>query len=106
MFDCELFGEESALIRRGPAIYPRNMPPGARTDVPRPSQFGITDFEKLFIPTPDGESLSAFYLRANKQHARNMSSVLESLVSYLRIPLIGSSSIAAVLSGALYFKQK
>lgn len=24
------------------------------------------------IPTPDGESLSAFYLRANKQHARNV----------------------------------
>ncbi|KAF2710545.1 BEM46 family protein-like protein [Pleomassaria siparia CBS 279.74] len=53
-------------------IYPANMPPGARTDVPRPSQFGITDFEELFIPTPDGESLSAFYLRANKQHARNI----------------------------------
>jgi fermentation-respiration switch protein FrsA (DUF1100 family) len=26
----------------------------------------------LFIPTPDGESLSAFYIRANKQHARNV----------------------------------
>ena len=24
------------------------------------------------IPTPDGESLSAFYIRANKQHARNV----------------------------------
>jgi fermentation-respiration switch protein FrsA (DUF1100 family) len=24
------------------------------------------------IPTPDGESLSAFFLRANKQHARNV----------------------------------
>jgi fermentation-respiration switch protein FrsA (DUF1100 family) len=39
-------------------IYPRNFPPDARTNVPRPSQFGITDFEELFIPTPDGESLS------------------------------------------------
>jgi len=48
------------------------MPPGARTNVPRPLHFGITDFEELFIPTPDGESLSAFYLRANKQHARNI----------------------------------
>jgi len=38
----------------------------------RPSQFGITDFEELFIPTPDGESLSAFLIRANKQHARNV----------------------------------
>jgi fermentation-respiration switch protein FrsA (DUF1100 family) len=53
-------------------IYPRNFPPDARTNVPRPSQFGITDFEELFIPTPDGESLSAFFIRANKQHARNV----------------------------------
>lgn len=48
------------------------MPPGARSDVPRPSQFGITDFEELMIPTPDGESLSCFFLRANKQHYRNV----------------------------------
>jgi len=53
-------------------IYPRNFPPDARTNVPRPSQFGITDYEELMIPTPDGESLSAFYLRANKQHSRNV----------------------------------
>lgn len=53
-------------------IYPRAFPPDARTNVPRPSQFGIADFEELFIPTPDGESLSAFLIRANKQHARNI----------------------------------
>jgi hypothetical protein len=53
-------------------IYPRSFPPDARTNVPRPSQFGLTDFEELFIPTPDGESLSAFFLRANKQSARNV----------------------------------
>jgi fermentation-respiration switch protein FrsA (DUF1100 family) len=53
-------------------IYPRAFPPDARTNVPRPSQFGITDYEELFIPTPDGESLSAFFIRANKQHARNV----------------------------------
>ena len=39
------------------------MPPGARTEVPRPSQFGIRDFEELVIPTDDGEKLSAFYIR-------------------------------------------
>jgi fermentation-respiration switch protein FrsA (DUF1100 family) len=53
-------------------IYPRNFPPDARTNVPRPSQFDIPDFEELFIPTSDGESLSAFFIRANKQHARNV----------------------------------
>jgi pimeloyl-ACP methyl ester carboxylesterase len=52
-------------------IYPRNIPPGARTDVPRPSQYGIEDHEELSIPTPDGETLSAFLLRpANKSQAR------------------------------------
>lgn len=60
------------LTCRSEIIYPRNFPPDARTNVPRPSQFGITDYEELFIPTPDGESLSAFYIRANKQHARNV----------------------------------
>src|SRR5687768_5547169 len=40
------------------------MPPNSRTDLPRPSQFGITDFEELVIPTDDGEKLSAFYIRA------------------------------------------
>ena len=53
-------------------IYPRNIPPDARTDVPRPSYFGMTDYEELVIPTPDGESLSAFYLRASKRYARNI----------------------------------
>ena len=39
------------------------MPPNARTEVPRPSQFGIRDFEELMLPTEDGEKLSAFYIR-------------------------------------------
>ncbi|KAF1998066.1 BEM46 family protein-like protein [Amniculicola lignicola CBS 123094] len=59
-------------FKQNELIYPRNFPPDARTSVPRPSQFGITDHEELFIPTLDGESLSAFYIRANKQHARNI----------------------------------
>ncbi|KAF4505122.1 hypothetical protein G6O67_007104 [Ophiocordyceps sinensis] len=44
-------------------IYPSHMPPNSRTDLPRPSQFGIQDFEELVIPTDDGEKLSAFYIR-------------------------------------------
>ncbi|KAF1838641.1 alpha/beta-hydrolase [Decorospora gaudefroyi] len=59
-------------FKQNEIIYPRSFPPDARTNVPRPSQFGITDYEELFIPTPDGESLSAFFIRANKQHARNV----------------------------------
>lgn len=59
-------------FKQNELIYPRAFPPDARTNVPRPSQFGIADFEELFIPTPDGESLSAFFIRANKQHMRNV----------------------------------
>lgn len=41
--------------------------------MPRPSQFGITDFEELVIPTPDGEKLSAFYIRApNRKNRKNI----------------------------------
>ncbi|KAI5358479.1 Putative serine aminopeptidase, S33, alpha/Beta hydrolase [Septoria linicola] len=48
-------------------IYPRNLPPGTRTEVPRPSQFGIEDYEELSIPTPDGETLSAFLIRPSNR---------------------------------------
>lgn len=52
-------------------IYPRNLPPGTRTEVPRPPQFGIEDYEELEIPTPDGETLSAFLIRpANRTQAK------------------------------------
>ncbi|KAL8770778.1 MAG: hypothetical protein Q9209_003645 [Squamulea sp. 1 TL-2023] len=56
-------------------IYPRNLPLGARTDagVPRPNQFGITDYEDLRISTPDGETLSVFFIRpSNKRQARKL----------------------------------
>ena len=35
-----------------------------------------------------------------------MGAALDSFLSYLRVPLIASSGIAALLSGVLYFKQK
>jgi len=58
-------------------IYPRNLPPDARSNVPRPTQFGISNFEDLLIPTPDGESLSAFLIRpANRQYARNVTMLM------------------------------
>ncbi|KAL8894111.1 MAG: hypothetical protein Q9192_004607 [Flavoplaca navasiana] len=56
-------------------IYPRNLPIGARTDegVPRPNQFGISDYEDLRIPTLDGETLSAFFIRpSNKRQAKKL----------------------------------
>lgn len=58
-------------------IYPRNIPAGARTQVPRPSEYGLDDHEELSIPTPDGETLSAFLLRpSNKAQARPVTILL------------------------------
>lgn len=49
------------------------MPADARTNIPKPTQFGITDFEDLMIPTPDGESLNALFIRpSNKRLARDL----------------------------------
>ena len=56
-------------------IYPRNIPFGSRTEegVPRPNQFGISDYDDLRIPTPDGETISAFFIRpSNKRQARRL----------------------------------
>lgn len=56
-------------------IYPRYVPSGANTDegVPRPSQFGISDYEDLQLPTPDGETLGAFFIRpSNHGFAKNL----------------------------------
>lgn len=56
-------------------IYPRYLPSGANTDegVPRPTQFGIPDYEDLRLPTPDGETLGAFFIRpSNGGFARNV----------------------------------
>jgi fermentation-respiration switch protein FrsA (DUF1100 family) len=49
-------------------IYPRNIPAGSRTEVPKPSEFGIIDYEDLRIPTPDGESLAALFIRPSNRH--------------------------------------
>jgi hypothetical protein len=35
-----------------------------------------------------------------------MASALDTFMSYLKLPLLASSGVAAVLSGLLYFKQK
>ncbi|KIW03345.1 uncharacterized protein PV09_05554 [Verruconis gallopava] len=60
-------------FKQNEIIYPRNIPPDARTNVPLPSRFGISNFDDLMIPTPDGEELHAFLIRpANPQHARDV----------------------------------
>ncbi|KAJ5291834.1 hypothetical protein N7478_001085 [Penicillium angulare] len=48
-------------FKQNEAIYPRSVPADARTNVPSPLQFRIEDFEDLQIPTPDGETLHAYF---------------------------------------------
>ena len=54
-------------------IYPRNLPMGARTEegVPKPSQFGLFDWNDVRIQTPDNEYLHAYYIRPSNRRARN-----------------------------------
>jgi len=57
-------------------IYPSSIPENARSDVPRPSEFGLNDFEDLTLPTPDGEKLSAFFIRPPNRAKRQNITVL------------------------------
>lgn len=52
------------------------MPVDARTNVPKPSQFGINDYEDLQIPTPDGESLNALFLRPSNKRLGSRITIL------------------------------
>lgn len=57
-------GSGLLYFKQNEIIYPRNLPAGARTQVPDPKDFQIEDAESLQIPTPDNESLHAYLLRA------------------------------------------
>ncbi|KAJ8608037.1 hypothetical protein MRB53_039872 [Persea americana] len=77
-FALECLCTISANMTDSEIIYPRTMPPGSRTKVPRPSEFpqyGIRDYEELTIPTPDNELLHAFLIRPSKRHMKDSSKV-------------------------------
>ncbi|KAL0631556.1 bem46 protein, variant [Maublancomyces gigas] len=59
----------SALLyfKQSELIYPRSLPPGARTTVPTPDQFGVQDWETVALETPDGETLSNFLLKSSRR---------------------------------------
>ncbi|KAL4920356.1 Alpha/Beta hydrolase protein [Aspergillus aurantiobrunneus] len=54
-------------FKQNELIYPRNIPADARTNVPKPRQFGIDDYEELQLRTPDGESLHGYFIRAPRK---------------------------------------
>ena len=69
------FASGLLYYKQNELIYPRYLPSGANTDegVPRPTQFGVSDYEDLRLPTPDGETLGAFFIRpSNKGLAKNL----------------------------------
>ena len=56
-------------------IYPRFLPQGSTTEegVPKPPQFGISDYENASYVTPDGETLKGFFIRpTNKALSKNL----------------------------------
>ncbi|KAI9827604.1 MAG: hypothetical protein M1826_006266 [Phylliscum demangeonii] len=63
-------------VKQNEIIYPRNVPAGARTEIPRPKDFGYLDYEELQIGTPDGETLAAYLIKppsASAQRQRDLS---------------------------------
>lgn len=57
-------------------IYPRNIPLDSRTDVPKPEQFGIFNYEDLRIPTSDGETLAAYLVKPSDGTAKSKYTIL------------------------------
>ncbi|KAK6516365.1 hypothetical protein TWF506_006274 [Arthrobotrys conoides] len=50
-------------FKQNDLIYPRHFPPEARTELWDPSKFHMTNWDKLDLKTPDGETLRSFFLR-------------------------------------------
>ncbi|KAI9787929.1 MAG: hypothetical protein M1816_007329 [Peltula sp. TS41687] len=63
-------------LHQSEIIYPRNLPSGARSTVPTPGDFGHDDYEDLRIPTPDGETLSAYLIKPRNASRRQNVTIL------------------------------
>lgn len=57
-------------------IYPRNIPVGSRTDVPKPPDFDMADWEDIRFKTRDGEQLAAYLIRPTNKRAASDITVL------------------------------
>ena len=58
-------GSGLLYFKQNEIIYPRNLPAGARSEVPQPKDFQIENSESLQLQTPDNESLHAYFIRAS-----------------------------------------
>ncbi len=57
-------------------IYPRNVPAGARTEIPSPADFHHDQYEDLRIKTVDGETLAAFLIKPRVQDMKRRLTIL------------------------------
>ena len=70
-------GSGLLYLKQNELIYPRGFPAGSRTEVPSPSQFGITSAESVELPTSDGETLHSYLLRpSNAALSKNITILL------------------------------
>jgi hypothetical protein len=44
-------------------IYPSAFPEGSRSKVPRPNEFGMSDFQDLVLKAADGVNLSCYFIK-------------------------------------------
>ena len=68
-------GSSLLYFRQNSIIYPSGLL-NSRTEVPEPSQFNIQDASSIYLPTPDGETLHAYYLRPPKAQLRKNITIL------------------------------
>lgn len=47
-------------------IYPAQFPQGSREVVAEPPEFGLTDYETVYLTTPDKLKLHCFYIKKPK----------------------------------------
>lgn len=69
-------GSSLLYFRQNDIIYPANLPAGARTDVPQPKDFQIENAESMYLDTPDGEKLHAYFIRPSNAQLRKHVTIL------------------------------
>lgn len=68
-------GSSLLYFRQNDIIYPASIL-NSRTEVPKPEDYRLKDAESIYIPTPDGETLHAYYLRPPNASLRKNVTIL------------------------------
>lgn len=68
-------GSSLLYFRQNSIIYPSGFM-NSRTEVPRPAEFHIDQGESIYLPTPDGETLHAYFVRPSNASLRKNVTIL------------------------------